>query len=303
MVPAEDDCGVRTAKASTHHVCFAVLSLALGAVTFGLLSSLLSYSLRDDSASHIILIPFITAFLIFTERKKIFSKVTWSASYGLTSIAGGLAVYYWFSARTPAQGSWSLSAATMACVIIWLGAFLFCYGPLASRTALFPLVFLFLLVPWPEPLLSRVIYFLQQGSAEIAYLLFRLTGVPVLRNGVLLSVPGVTIEVAQECSSIRSSIALFITCLLAAHYSLRKAWRVSVFVALAVIFSVIKNGFRIATLTLLSIYVDPSFLHGSLHRDGGILFFLLALAMLWPVLIYLQKSEAPTVRSTVSTGT
>jgi len=54
---------------------------------------------------------------------------------------------------------------------------------------------------------------------------------------------------------------------------------------------IIKNGIRIVTLSLLSIYVDPGFLTGSLHRDGGVVFFLLALVLLVPVLWLLQKSD------------
>ena len=66
-------------------------------------------------------------------------------------------------------------------------------------------------------LLDWTIYFLQCGSTSVAYFLFRILGVPVLRQGFLLTVPGVTIEVAKECSGIRSSMALFITCVFAAR--------------------------------------------------------------------------------------
>jgi exosortase len=150
------------------------------------------------------------------------------------------------------------------------------------------------MVPLPPTLLDRSIYLLQQGSTEIAYLLFKALGVPVLREGFLLTVPGVTIEVARECSGIRSSVALFITCLLAAHLFLRTKWRMLVFVLLAFPLAIIKNGIRITTLTLLSVYVDPGFLTGRLHHEGGFVFFLLALAILFPVLVLLQKSEAHT---------
>jgi exosortase/archaeosortase family protein len=63
------------------------------------------------------------------------------------------------------------------------------------------------------------------------------------------------------------------------------------FVVLVLPVSVVKNAIRIVTLTLLSIYVDPGFLRGSLHHDGGFVFFLLALAILFPILLLLQKSE------------
>ncbi|MGB2635881.1 MAG: archaeosortase/exosortase family protein, partial [Candidatus Acidiferrum sp.] len=62
-------------------------------------------------------------------------------------------------------------------------------------------------------------------------------------------------------------------------------------VLLSIPLALLKNGVRIVTLTLLSIYVDPSFLTGRLHKQGGFIFFLLALAMLAPVLKLLEKSE------------
>lgn len=60
---------------------------------------------------------------------------------------------------------------------------------------------------------------------------------------------------------------------------------------LSVPLSVLKNGIRIATLTLLSIYVDPDFLTGKLHHEGGFVFFVAALLILWPVFLWLVKSE------------
>ena len=57
--------------------------------------------------------------------------------------------------------------------------------------------------------------------------------------------------------------------------------------------SLIKNGIQVATLTLLSIYVDPSFLTGRLHMEGGFVFFLLALLILLPVFLWLERSDKP----------
>ncbi|MGA9484184.1 MAG: archaeosortase/exosortase family protein, partial [Candidatus Acidiferrales bacterium] len=58
--------------------------------------------------------------------------------------------------------------------------------------------------------------------------------------------------------------------------------------------AILKNGIRITTLTLLSIYVDPGFLTGNLHHEGGFVFFFLALAILFPALLFLQRSERST---------
>lgn len=172
-----------------------------------------------------------------------------------------------------------------------MGAFLVCYGSKAARRAFFPLALLLFAVPVPEPLLSRVIALLQRGSAEVAYLSIRAAGAPVLRQGLYITVPGIVIQVAKECSGIRSSMGLLITCLVAAHFFLRTTWRKSVFVLLTIPLAIVKNGVRIATLTLLSLHVNPGFLRGNLHRDGGFVFYLLMLAILWPVLSLLQRSE------------
>ena len=205
--------------------------------------------------------------------------------------AGGRRLF-WLASRdvSPQEGNWPLSLQTLSVVLVWVGGFLLCYGFPAFRAAAFPLLFLLLMVPLPQVVLDRMIHALQEGSTEIAYLIFRAVGTPVLRQGFLLSVPGVRIEVAQECSSIRSSIALFITCLLAANLYLEKAGKCGC-CPFELSLSLLKNGIRIATLTLLSIYVDPSFLTGNLHRQGGFVFFFLALLILFPVFLWLQRSD------------
>ena len=159
------------------------------------------------------------------------------------------------------MGTPSLPVATFLLVAAWIGTSALFYG----ITALLPLHFYVVLAvdgPNTGKSLARTIYVLQSGSTDIAYFLFRAVGVPVFRQGFFLTLPGVTIEVAAECSGIRSSMALFITCLLAAHLFLRTPWKQLLFVLLAFPLALIKNGIRIVTLTLLSIYVDPEFLDG-----------------------------------------
>jgi exosortase len=255
---------------------------------------LVEYSLRDESSSHIILIPLVAFFLLYLERRRIFSTIQTSTGLGLGLALGG-AILYCFAAwgPIPQNGNWPLSLETLSVVLLWVGGFVLCYGVEALRAGSFPVLFLLLMVPLPDVVLNRAIAALQEGSTEIAYLIFQAVGTPVSRNGFLLSVPGVTIEVAKECSSIRSSIALLVTCLLAAHLYLRTAWKFVVLVVLGLLLSIVKNGIRIVTLTLLSVYVDPGFLTGRLHHQGGFVFFLIALLLLWPVFIWLEKSDNP----------
>ncbi len=186
----------------------------------------------------------------------------------------------------------SMEARAFAFVTLVIGAFVISYGLESFRRALFPLLMLYFMVPIPEALLQAAMSALLRGSAEATAILFKVTGTPFYRDGFTFVLPRTSIEIAPQCSGIRSSLALLISCLLAAHLVLRSPWRKAVFVLVTIPMAMFKNAVRIVTLSLLAIHVDPRWLTGSdLHRDGGIVFFLLALLLLWPVLWVLRRSE------------
>jgi len=249
---------------SYHHWTFASLAVLSSLFSWKLIGELCSYSFTHESSSHIILIPFVTFGLVYLHRGKIFHSARTSLATGVPIIAAGSAIYLIAQLRWPAnEGNGLLSAGGFALVVMWIGCFVLAYGPAATRQAAFPLLFLLLMVPFPDFVLSHIVYQLQIGSTELTYLIFKLAHVPVLRQGFVLAIPGVTIEVAKECSGIRSSMALFITSLLAGHLFLRSRMKIFIFVLLVVPVAIIKNAIRIATLTFglsaLRSPLDPSF--------------------------------------------
>jgi exosortase len=178
-------------------------------------------------------------------------------------------------------------------VVVFIdGGFILSYGLPAFKAALFPLLFLVFMIPIPGALMEGFIYFLQVGSTEFTHLLFMATGVPFSREGFIFHLPGMSIEVAKECSGIRSSLALLITAILAGHLFLETGVK-KVILAVAILpITMFKNGIRILILTLMGAYWDPQWLtQSSLHRDGGIVFFILALVLMAPILYFLRKSE------------
>ena len=256
--------------------------------------ALVRFSLVNGNASHVVLIPFISAWLIYFERKKIFREVFFD--YPLAGVLFTIsAVSCLATLRSPA--SWTqadrLAGYTLALVFLWISGFGLFFGKAALKNALFPLLFLFLTIPLPDVLLNHAIYLLQKGSADIAEMIFNLVGVPALREGFVFHLAHFNIEVATECSGIRSSMALLIVALVVGHLFLRTLWRQVVLVIVGLLIMVVKNGVRIATLTILGQYVNPAFLYGRLHRDGGMVFFLLGLVLLLPVFWLLQRSERP----------
>ena len=104
-------------------------------------------------------------------------------------------------------------------------------------------------------------------------MIFDVAGVPALRDGFIFHLAHLSIEVAKECSGIRSSLALLILALLVGHLFLRTFWKQALFVIVGLVIMIVKNGIRIATLTILAQYVDSGFLYGRLHHEGGVVFF------------------------------
>jgi len=184
-----------------------------------------------------------------------------------------------------------LTLATASLVALTVGGFAILYGASAFRAALFPLLFLGFTIPIPTIVLQQVTVFLKAQSAEAVAGLFTMTGTPYHRELFVFSLPTAVIQIADECSGIRSSIALLLTSLLAGHLFLqRSASRILLVIAILPI-AIIKNAARIVSLALLAMHVDPGFLTGQLHHEGGIVFFLLGLALLAPLFILLQWSE------------
>jgi exosortase len=189
-----------------------------------------------------------------------------------------------------------LALEMLALVIWWIGAFVFCFGRKAAAAMSFPLFFVFWMVPPPSALLDHIIRWLQNGSALAATTLFSLFGIPVAQDGLKLNIPGLTVEIASECSSIRSSLMLLVTTMVLAQLLLRSPWRKLLLVAVALPLSIAKNGLRIFTIAMLGTRVDPGFLTGTLHHQGGILFFALALLGIFLLLWFLRATESDTTR-------
>jgi exosortase len=252
-----------------------------------------SYALSNDNASHLLLIPVISAWILFLERARIFKILSSDLRAGFLFLIFGAA----FALAAFSLGfAWTslnrLSVYIFALVLWWMAGFAFFFGRTAFSQARFPLAFLLLAIPIPDFLLDKAIYLLQKGSAEIAAVLFDWSGVPVLREGFVFHLAHVNIEVARECSGIRSSLALLILAILVAHFYLKTFWKQVLLVVAGLLVMILKNGVRIVTLTLLASYVDPGFLYGRLHHEGGVFFFLLGLLMLAPLLWFLERSEA-----------
>jgi len=268
---------------------FALSSIALFWVT---LDRLVSLSLDDRRYSHLVLIPVISAFFLYQERHKIFSRIAFRPTVRLPFLVISLALYGLLELRVVHSSTdYTLSLVMLSIVLVWTVGFAVCYGVQSLSAAMFPFLLLLLLVPIPFNVMDKIISVLQRGSAEATYALFTLAGVPMFRDGVRFELPGIGLEIAKECSSIHSSWALFITGLLLAHMFLKSLWTTLCLSILTVPIAMLTNAVRIVTIWFLGTHVDIGFLYGNLHRNGGILFSLVSLSILMSFLVFLRKLE------------
>lgn len=274
------------------HVIFIVAVLAAAAMVYGPLSDLFHSKMYQNYHSLIPFIPLISIYLLYLKKKDIRAEMQYSFGPGSAVIITGIFLYVIgmaFGANL-SQNDYATALTFSSLVLLW-GAFIFAYGIKAFTVSLFPLLFLVFMIPVPAFIMERIITFLQIGSTEFANFLFWLSQAPYYREGFVFHLPNISVEVAPQCSGIRSALALFITALLAGYLFLNSWWRRIILLLCVVPITMFKNGIRIATLTLLGTYVDPRILESDLHREGGIPFFIVALLLMAPILFALKKTE------------
>lgn len=277
---------IRNLSLRGRHLCFLAFILVLSLAFLSFLIETARLSLASSTYSHLVLIPFVTIYLVYQNRKEAFSQ-QWTLHPviigGLTLLAlTGLIALFNFRNISLAIGTYVL--------FIWAG-YLFFYGARSSGKVLFPLFFLIFMVPLPNVVLERIISLLLWGSDLATNFLFTLSGVPFLSEDYYYRLPGLSIFIAPECSGIRSSTALLLTALLAAYLVLSRWWSRLLLLSSVLPLAVFKNGLRIVTLSLLSIHVDEGFMTGNLHRRGGFVFFGITLTLLGILLLILRKIE------------
>jgi exosortase len=129
------------------------------------------------------------------------------------------------------------------------------------------------MIPLPDLAVNLLETVYKLASTDTAHMLFIFPGTPVFRDGTMFQLPGIVFEVAQECSGIRSTLALFMTSLVASHLFLKSPWRRIVFVAFVIPLGILRNGFRILVIGLLCVHLGPKMIHSIVHKQGGPAFF------------------------------
>jgi len=276
-------------------MCFAIVLLAVFARP---LLMLIGYVAGSQLHSYVLLVPFVSAYLLYLRRDQLPKKHNTDLLLTLVSLAAGVGLFAYtqsleVAVRAPSINTHLVLLTSSFLCCLAAGGFFF-FGRDWMRSAAFPLAYLIFMVPMPDAMADALETASKYASAEVTNLLFYLSGTPFLRAGLIFQLPNITVEVAQECSGIRSSWVLFITSILAANLFLKTPWRRLALVAFVMPLAILRNGFRIVVIGLLCVNVGPQMIDSVIHRRGGPFFFALSLIPLFLVLWWLRKGDIRT---------
>lgn len=268
--------------------------IAAGALAFMRpLAALVVHASENSLHSHILLVPAVAGYLLFLQRRTLpapgRSAIVPALLFAAVSTAA-LAAALMSRSRLSVNDILALTALSYVSFVT-AGGFLF-LGSRWMTQAAFPMAFLIFIVPLPDAAVRWMEDALVLASADVSAAMISATGTPLLRNGTIFTLPTIVLEVARECSGIRSTWVLFITSLVAAHMFLHSPWRRFVLVAFVIPLGIIRNGFRILVIALLCVNVGPHMVDSVIHHRGGPIFFAASLVPLFMLMAWLRRRDS-----------
>jgi len=239
--------------------------------------------MHDPNYSHGFFVPAFSLFVLWQDKARLSSlplKPAWSGMLLLVAAVGILTAGVLGAELFLSRFSFLLAVAGLVVLL---------YGWNHLRAAVFPWLFLLFMIPIPAVIFNQVTFPLQLLASKVAAVTLPLLGVPVLREGNVIQLPAMALEVAEACSGIRSLMSL---ATLAVIYGYLLEPRNSIRLVLAVAsipIAVVANSSRIVGTGLLVQYWDPEKAEGFFHTFSGWLIFVVSLALLFLLHRSLQK--------------
>ncbi len=225
--------------------------------------------------SHGFLVPFFALFLLWDKRPKLRGmavKPSWS---GLPLLALGVLTLF-FGVYGAELFLSRISFVLIIAGLIWM----FC-GQAILREMLFPLGVLMLAIPFPEIVFNQITFPLQLLASRAASTLLPVLGVPVFREGNVIQLPIMKLEVAEACSGIRSLMSLFTLSVFYGYFLERTSTRRWIMALASIPIAVCANALRIVGTGLCVQYWDPSKAEGFFHEFSGWVMFVISLTCLY----------------------
>ena len=230
---------------------------------------------HDPNFSHGFFVPLFSALVIWQERNtlaRLRPQPSWSglliAAFAMCTLVVGQLGAELFLSR------FSLLLLLAGLIVLFCGWAYF-------RVLLFPWAFLILMIPIPTLIFNQIAFPLQLLASRVSSLVLPLLGVPVFREGNLITLPAMPLEVAEACSGIRSLMSLVTLAIIYGYLMEKRLWVRWALALASVPIAVVANSVRIIGTGLLVQYWDPDKAEGYYHSSWGWIIFVISLVMLY----------------------
>jgi len=254
-----------------------MIFLLVAAVYYQVLGKLVTDWWQIPDFSHGFLVPVFAAYLVWEKRDALLATKIAPTWGGIAVMALGLAVLL-----LGVYGS-ELFLSRVSLVIVLAGLVLCFGGRQLLKELRFTLLVLLLAIPIPAIVFNQITFPLQLLASTLASDLLPLFGVPVLREGNVIVLPAMKLEVAEACSGIRSLMSLFTLAVFYGYFLEKSALRRVALVLASIPIAIAANALRILGTGLCVQYWDPDKALGFFHEFSGWVIFLVSLACLYLV--------------------
>jgi exosortase len=266
----------------TRRSAFVALALAAACawLYWDVLLSLVRQWSSDDNYSHGFFVVPLVLYFGWERREALRNAVARPVAAGLLIIVASLLLL--IAGLLGAE----LFLTRVSLVGVIAGSVLFIWGWEHFRILAFPIAFLLLMIPLPAIVFNQLAFPLQLVASQAGETAIAAAGIPVLREGNLLHLPGRTLEVAEACSGIRSLVSLIMLAIVLGYFTERRIGPRLILAVAAIPIAILANATRVAGTGLASHWISPAAADGFFHSFSGWLMFLVALGGL----LLLQKA-------------
>lgn len=229
---------------------------------------------ENPNYSHGFFVPVFCAWVVWRERRRFAQAPVQPSNAGLFVIFGALGILILgvFGAE--------LFLSRTSLLLLLAGLLIYFRGWKFFRVALFPWAVLFLMIPLPAIVFNQIALPLQFEASKLATGMLGVLGVPVLREGNIIHLPALNLDVVEACSGIRSLVSLITLAAFYGYLCEPRVWRRWLLVLAAIPIAVFANGVRIMGSGLLGQYWSPDKAEGFFHMFSGVLIFAVSLLTL-----------------------
>lgn len=261
----------------------AVLSFFFIALYYPVLSELVEQWSEDQNYSHGFIVPFVSAYLVWSRKEELFKLKLNPSLWGLLLLFSGILIFV----LGHVGAEYFLTRFSILIVIS--GLVLFLLGSDFIRLLAFPIGFLIFMIPLPAIIFNAFAFPLQLFAAKVSTTIISLMGIPVFRDGNIIQLTHSTLEVAEACSGIRSLITILTLATIYAYFMENKGWKKVVLVIGAIPIAIITNSFRVTLTAILAFYLGAETAEGFYHTFEGWFMFIVAFSILLVFGFFLKK--------------